>query len=145
MIRAMRTFVRHEKLEGVNALSHRELHLLRYSVVPQRHRHVKAVIHARFFSLLAVDSVALRDAAVERQRKVDVHRGAPGKSRSLATEKIVARFLPHERHFEMSVGLYAAGHDVSDWSKGHKLEKENVANWGAGRESMSLTCRLRLF
>ena len=68
-----RALVRHKELEGVDAVLHREFHFFFHFAAPVRHGHVETVIHARLFSFLAVDVVPLRDAAVEGQRKVDVH------------------------------------------------------------------------
>jgi hypothetical protein len=107
-----RSFVRHEKLERIDSVFDRELHFSFDIAVPLRDSHVKAIVHARFLRLLAVDLVSLFNAAVERQGKVDVHGCAPGKRSSLATEKIIARLLPHKRHLQMSVRLDAAGHDI---------------------------------
>ena len=107
-------FVSHKELEGVDAVLDRVLHFLFNHAAPLRDSHVKPVVHARLLSLSPVDLVALGDAAVERQRKVDVHGGAAGKRRSLPAEKVITRFLAHEGHFKVGVGLNATRHDVPE-------------------------------
>jgi hypothetical protein len=106
--------VRHEVLEAVDAvLSHQRDHVLANALVPPGDRDVERIVRAGLLRPAAPVLPCVHDPLSRiRDHEINDHRGAAGKSRRSAGEKVVARHGAHERQLHVRVRVDAARHHV---------------------------------